>query len=853
MGISVEILREVGTAGAEAIHLPLFSPTWSGVQFGFYIDRLAAVMMTLITGIGLLIYLFSIQYMQQESGRVRYHVLLNLTTFVLLCMVASGNLLMLFVFWQLLSWLLYLLSYHHSHTPTVRGAAKTYTLLRLGDVAFLSGIVLAYRFYGTLDFPRLFISAARNHETLMLWPGGMVSIHTATVITLLIFVGAMSKSAQFPIHIWLPGSLYAPTPVHALLHAGIINAGGFLLTRLAPLYSLSPATLHVVFVVGLVTALLGAGMMLTQNDIKKTLGHSTIGQMGYMIMECGLGAFSLAIFHLIAHGLFKATVFLNCGHVIHAARQEPKRPLALEPEEKRDEGGFSHLTWGAGFVMTLILPLTILLAAHGALKIPLIESQGAVVFLFFGWVTSSQAILTLHRLRAVSSWKTAALMLLTLLLVVLTYLFAAERFTLFLFPAPGQAAFYFQAAALPVRLFDALVAATALSIVLGWFFIYAKTHPLPIRTPEWITLLQIRLYVLFINRLYLENLYSRVGRKVLRSLDRSARRILFLSLFGLAAFATLLLLLPIAGRIRDLPIESAAFFLVAALGLPLFPLHGIYVAALTRLPGCLAALFAVLLPASGLYAIGNLLPNLPAEVLAVVGFLGLLGSVYGSIKALVQFRAERLIAYGGVALISILWWYLAGVGAATPQGWVYVVGVGFSTGGLFLAWSAVRARYGDLDLDRIGGLAGTMPRFALLLSLLVMASMGLPPFGVFSGFMEMLLNRSLPMSWDLAVVLLAWLLGSWFFLNLLQRLLFGPRRGDILSTDLRRGEVASLVFILLILLAVGIAPYGFIGFGTQPSVLTNQRANASVEGEAPAAWPMEGATPAPVINTLWIK
>ena len=145
----------------------------------------------------------------------------------------------------------------------------------------------------------------------------------------------MSKSAQFPLHIWLPHSLYAPTPVHALLHAGIINAGGFLINRLAPLYGLSPTTLHVAFVIGTLTALLGASMMLAQNDIKKTLGFSTIGQMGYMIMECGLGAFALAVFHLIAHGLFKATVFLNCGNVIHKARQEPLFPPTEPGRPKR--------------------------------------------------------------------------------------------------------------------------------------------------------------------------------------------------------------------------------------------------------------------------------------------------------------------------------------------------------------------------------------------------------------------------------------------------------------------------------------------------------------------------------------
>src|SRR3989440_606858 len=377
------------------------SGTSLGFPVGFYIDRLSAVMMVLISGVSTIIYLFSMRYMQQERGYSRFLALLAFTTFVLLCMVSSANLLMLFIFWQLLTWLLYLLSHHYAHPATMEGAFKTYTLLRVGDVAFLSGIVLAHALYGTLEFQQLFIRAAEDPITVSLWPGSGLEISAVTAITLLIFIGAMSKSAQFPLHMWLPDSLYAPTPVHALLHAGIINAGGFLLNRLAPLYGLSPTTLHLVFAIGAMTALLGAGMMLTQNDIKKTLGFSTIGQMGYMIMECGLGAFALAVFHLVAHGLFKATVFLNCGNVIHKARQEPVLPHTTDTTTREAE--FSRLTWSTGFLTTLLIPLVILLMAHGILRIPILESQGMVIFLFFSWVTSSQAILTLTRLRGIAS------------------------------------------------------------------------------------------------------------------------------------------------------------------------------------------------------------------------------------------------------------------------------------------------------------------------------------------------------------------------------------------------------------------------------------------------------------------
>src|SRR5438094_2253307 len=598
LGLSIQVLHEVAIPGHEAIRLSVFCSPWSGLlQFNFYIDRLAAVMTLPITGLGTITYLFSACYMEQQRGCSRFLALLAFTTFVLLCLVSSANLLMLFIFWQLLTWLLYLLSHHYAHPATMEGAFKTHTLLRVGDVAFLSGIVLAHALYGTLEFQQLFIRAAEDPITVSLWPGSGLEISAVTAITLLIFIGAMSKSAQFPLHMWLPDSLYAPTPVHALLHAGIINAGGFLLNRLAPLYGLSPTTLHLVFAIGAMTALLGAGMMLTQNDIKKTLGYSTIGQMGYMIMECGLGAFALAVFHLIADGLFKATIFLNCGHVIHAARQEPRLPPKDETVEQTD---FSLLTWLTGFITTLILPLIILLAAHGVLSLPLRNSQGVVIFLFFSWVTSSQAILTLYRLRAVASRKVAALLLLTLLLVVSTYLLAVQAFTYFLYPAPGQVAAYFQAATLPRWLFDVIVGATALAVILGWVFIYAKGHGRSLRMPDWVNGVQTRFYLFFMNRLYVDALALRLGRGFTRVAHRLDTSRLFPYVAGLIALG---LVLPAAVWTGELSAANITLFFVAALMIPLFPLHGIYVAALTRLPGYLPMCLAILLPTVGLYGL----------------------------------------------------------------------------------------------------------------------------------------------------------------------------------------------------------------------------------------------------------
>jgi NADH-quinone oxidoreductase subunit L len=764
-------------------------------------------MMVHITAISSLIHLFSIRYMQQERGYARFHSLLALTTFVLLGMVASADLLMLFVFWQLLGWLVSFLSFNYAHPPTVRGAFRTFIMLRFGDIAFLLGIVLAYHFYGTLDLQQLFVRSAEARGVYSLWPRWGLEVNAATVITFLIFVGAMSKSAQFPLHMWLPDSLYAPTPVHALLHAGIINAGGFLLARLAPLYDLSPPTLHVVFAVGLLTTILGSSMMLTQNDIKKTLGYSTIGQMGFMIMECGLGAYGLAIFHLIAHGIFKATIFLNCGQVIHAARQEPRFP----PKDNQAAAGaeFSGLAWFTGFVTTLILPLIILLGGHGLLRIPLRESQDAVIFLFFGWATSSQAILTLYRLQAIASWKVATTMLFTLFLVVVTYLLAAESFTYFLFPTPGEAARHFKAGALPVVVFDVLVVAAALFIVLGWILIYANAHGRSLRLPGWVAALQVRFYLFLMNRLYLDALALRINQRCARAAAWINASTLFPYAMGVAAVVALF---SVSSLPAALSIAKLIQFLAVALMLPLFPLHGLYVAAVIRSPGYLAIGLTFLMPALGLYGMTELLSGVPAEFLPGIRLLALFGALYGSLKALAEPRVMPLWAYTGVAFYSIFWWHAAGIGTVSTQGIVFAAAVILITGGLLLATSYLQRRFGAKAVDRIGGLARPMPRLAIVMALLTMAAVGLPPFGLFSGYVGILLSPPVDISWELIIIASTQFAASFYLFKRMQRSLFGPHRVDILYEDLRSGESVALWIVLLVLVILGLVPYEFDPF-----------------------------------------
>jgi NADH-quinone oxidoreductase subunit L len=791
---SVLLFIEIVTDGPRVVNS---SWSMSNVPFAFLLDRLSAVMLMHIAAISILIHLFSIRYMQQEAGYARFHSLLAFTTFSLFGMVTSGNLLMLLMFWQLLSWLLPNLSYNYQHPPTVRGAFRTFIMQRFGDTAFLAAVVLAYAWFGTLDLQQLFNRAAPADTLLSLWAGG-VTIRSSTIITLLIFIGAMAKSAQVPLHMWLPDSLYAPTPVHALLHAGIINAGGFLLARLAPLFDLSPATLHIVFLVGLLTTILGSSMMLVQSDIKKTLGYSTIGQMGFMIMECGVGAYGLAIFHLIAHGIFKGTIFLNCGYVIHAARNEPRLPPDRQ-SAATDE--FSILTWLTGFATTLILPLIIVLAAHGIVDIPLRNSQGAAIFLFFGWATSSQAILTLYRLRAVASWKVAASMLGVLLVVLVTYLLAAENFSHFLFPAPGQVEAHFRAGALPGPAFDLLISGFALIIVFGWYLIYARSHGQKVWAPGWIQTLHLRLYLFFLNRLYLDALSRRIGGSLRTAVSRLSANQAFSWIVGAIA---IVVAFSLAGRPPRMASAQLGLILVSVLLLPLFPFHGIYIAALTRAPGLLPSALALLFPAAGLYALNIVLPQIPTALLSAGGTLALFGAVYGSLQALAQNRVMHVLSYAGFTALSVAWWHLAGTGALDIHTIVYSATVSLLIAGLLLACKRAELFSGDLTLDRMHGLARPMPRLATIVALLVMGAVGLPPFALSSTVIVIVFHAAVTSITGLAVILFCWFLASWYLFRMMQRVLFGRHRAGLGYRDLHAVELACFAALLLVLAFVGI-------------------------------------------------
>ena len=264
--------------------------------------------------------------------------------------------------------------------------------------------------------------------------------------------------------------------------------------------------------------------------------------------------------------------------------------------------------------------------------------------------------------------------------------------------------------------------------------------------------------------------------------------------------------------------SSIASLLACTILLPLVPFHHGYVAALTRLPGSLPSFTVLLLPAIGLHRVATVLPTLPDVVVSVVIVVALSGSLYGTVKALAQSRVRLLLAYGSLSFFSILWWFVAVTRTVRPQAAVFLGSVALVTGGLLMSWQVIRTRYGDdVDPQGITGLAAPMPRFAVLISLLALAAMGLPPFGVFAGFMGLLFTSPLTLSVAPLVVAITWLAASWYILDLVQRLLFGRKRPDLRYEDVHESEFASLLIVVVIMFALGLAPTNLFGGAVQPT------------------------------------
>jgi len=297
-------------------------------ELSFQVDALTAVMLVVVTGVGLLIHIYSLGYMGHDEDMVRFFAYLNLFIFFMLVLVMADNLLLLFVGWEGVGLCSYLLIgfWYQDHTNTIAGN-KAFIVNRIGDFGFLLGILLLVWEMGSqgvwsIDFLVLKESAH------------LLQPEKVTLITLLLFVGAAGKSAQIPLYVWLPDAMQGPTPVSALIHAAtMVTAGVYMTARLHFLFSLAPATLAVIAAIGALTALFAATIALAQNDIKRVLAYSTVSQLGYMFLAVGVGAFGAAVFHLFTHAFFKACLFLSAGSVIHGLQgeQDMRKMGGLKP------------------------------------------------------------------------------------------------------------------------------------------------------------------------------------------------------------------------------------------------------------------------------------------------------------------------------------------------------------------------------------------------------------------------------------------------------------------------------------------------------------------------------------------
>ncbi len=338
------------SAEGTGIRVALFEWIATGsvrIDAALWLDSLSSVMILTVSGVSFIIHVYSIGYMHGDEGFGRFFTYLNLFTFAMLLLVLADSLALLFVGWEGVGLCSYLLiGFWFTRESAADAGRKAFVVNRIGDAAFIIGMLSLFTLFGTLDIQ----SILRDAPGQLAGQGPL-----AGLITLLLFIGAMGKSAQLPLHVWLPDAMEGPTPVSALIHAAtMVTAGVYLVARMSPLYALAPTTLGIIATVGAITALIAGSIAVAQTDIKRVLAYSTISQLGFMFLALGVGAFAIGIFHLVTHAFFKALLFLGAGSVIHAVGSE---------QDMRAMGGLkasmpiTHLTMLAGGLALAGIPI----------------------------------------------------------------------------------------------------------------------------------------------------------------------------------------------------------------------------------------------------------------------------------------------------------------------------------------------------------------------------------------------------------------------------------------------------------------------------------------------------------------
>lgn len=520
--LSLTALFEV--AGGKNLEIPLYTWASSGsltITLGLYIDQLTVAMLMLVTTVSSLVHVYTIGYMHGEPGYARFFSNIALFTFSMLMLVMSDNFLQLFVFWEAVGLCSYLLIGHWYDRASARAAAtKAFLVNRVGDFGFMIGILLVFVTFGSLQYQRVFSQLEHmvgGTVNLLGAIGGSLDVSVMTMICLFLFVGAVGKSAQVPLHVWLPDAMEGPTPISALIHAAtMVTAGVFMVARLAPLYNLSPVAMDVVAVVGGVTMFVGATIAVTQTDIKRVVAYSTLSQLGYMMMACGLGGYIAGMYHLLTHGAFKALLFLGCGSVIIALHHE---------QDMRHMGGLkdklpvTYWTFVIGSLALAGFPLTSGFFSKDELLLAAWMSGGlGQALTVLGLLTAMMTAFYSFRLVFVTFWgssrvdphhaghihepskaMTVPLCILAVLSIVVGYIGIPE-FLAPAFPGGEGGGHHGGAAAMGI-----MVCATVLGLlgIAGAYVVYVKSPNLPNQlASQWQSLYQGSLHKWYVDEAY---------------------------------------------------------------------------------------------------------------------------------------------------------------------------------------------------------------------------------------------------------------------------------------------------------------------------------------------------------------
>ena len=518
--LSIKALADV--AGGQTLQIPLYTWADSGnlhIALGLFIDQLTVAMLLLVTIVSSLVHVYTIGYMHGDPGYARFFSNIALFTFSMLMLVMSDNFLQLFVFWEAVGLCSYLLIGHWYERESARAAAtKAFLVNRVGDFGFMLGILLVFVTFGSLHYQEVFSQLdqkAGGLVNLLGSVGGHWEISVMTLICLFLFVGAVGKSAQVPLHVWLPDAMEGPTPISALIHAAtMVTAGVFMVARFAPLFNLSPVAMDVVAVVGGVTMFIGATIALTQTDIKRVVAYSTLSQLGYMMMACGLGGYIAGMYHLLTHGAFKALLFLGCGSVIIALHheQDMKHMGGL-----KDKLPVTYWTFLIGALALSGFPLTAGYFSKDELLLAAWMSSGlGKVLAVLGLLTALMTAFYTFRLVFVTFWgesrvdphhakhvhePSKAMTIPLLFLAVLSILAGYMGIPEFLAPAfPAAGGHHEGSAAMGIML-----TATAMGLlgIAGAYWVYVKSPGLPDRLAnQWRSLYQFSLNKWFVDEAY---------------------------------------------------------------------------------------------------------------------------------------------------------------------------------------------------------------------------------------------------------------------------------------------------------------------------------------------------------------